>query len=60
MPMTPEAKKALSAAIRGLRAIFHGFAGLEAAEGYKMALSHDESYRRLIEAYLDGLGAPAN
>jgi len=42
-------------AIRGLRAILHGFTSLEAADGYKMALDRDESFRRLIAAYLDGL-----
>jgi AcrR family transcriptional regulator len=41
--------------IRGLRAILHGFASLEAAEGYKMALDQEESFRRLVSAYLDGL-----
>ena len=42
-------------AIRGLRAILHGFASLEAAEGYKMALDLEESFRRLVNAYLNGL-----
>jgi AcrR family transcriptional regulator len=42
-------------AIRGLRAILHGFISLEAADGYKMALDRDESFRRLIAVYLDGL-----
>jgi AcrR family transcriptional regulator len=42
-------------AIRGLRAILHGFVSLEAAAGYKMPLEPDESFRRLIAAYLDGL-----
>lgn len=42
-------------AIRGLRAILHGFAALEAVEGYKMALDLDESFQRLVDAYLDGL-----
>ncbi|MEX1018644.1 MAG: TetR-like C-terminal domain-containing protein [Litorilinea sp.] len=42
-------------AIRGLRAILHGFAALEAVEGYKMALNLDESFRRLVDVYLDGL-----
>jgi len=42
-------------AIRGLRAILHGFTSLEAAEGYKMALDQEESFRRLVMAYLDGL-----
>ena len=42
-------------AIRGLRAILHGFVSLEAAASYKMPLELDESFRRLIAAYLDGL-----
>lgn len=42
-------------AIRGLRAILHGFVSLEAAAGYKMPLEPDESFRRLITVYLDGL-----
>lgn len=45
-------------AIRGLRAILHGFASLEAAEGYKMALDREESFRRLVGVYLDGLALP--
>lgn len=39
-------------AIRGLRAILHGFASLEAAEGFKMALDEEESFQRLVSAYL--------
>lgn len=42
-------------AIRGLRAILHGFTSLETAEGFKMALDQEESFRRLVEAYLHGL-----
>lgn len=42
-------------AIRGLRAVLHGFVSLEAAEGYKMPLDADESFRRLLDTYLDGL-----
>lgn len=42
-------------AIRGLRAILHGFTSLEAAEGFKMALDREESFRRLLVAYLDGV-----
>lgn len=40
-------------AIRGLRAILHGFASLEAAGGYKMSLDQEESFRRLVSAYLN-------
>jgi len=39
-------------AIRGLRAILHGFVSLETAGGFKMALDQEESFRRLLEAYL--------
>lgn len=42
-------------AVRGLRALLHGFTTLEANEGFKMPLDLDESFRRLITAYLDGL-----
>ena len=42
-------------AIRGLRAILHGFISLEAAGGYKFPLDQEESYRHLINTYLDGL-----
>lgn len=43
-------------AIRGLRAILHGFVSLETAVGYKMPLDQEESFRRLVNVYLDGLG----
>jgi AcrR family transcriptional regulator len=42
-------------AIRGLRAILHGFTSLEAADGYKMALDQEDSFRRLVATYLAGL-----
>lgn len=42
-------------AIRGLRALLHGFAALEAAEGYKLALDPEDSFRRLVDAYLAGI-----
>ncbi len=42
-------------AIRGLRAILHGFVSLEASEGYKMPLDREESFRRLVTAYLEGI-----
>ena len=42
-------------AVRGLRALLHGFTMLEANEGFKLPLDLDESFRRLITAYLDGL-----
>lgn len=43
-------------AIRGMRAIAHGFAQIEVAEGYQMPLDRDESFRRLVATFLDGLG----
>lgn len=45
-------------AIRGLRAILHGFTSLERAGGYKMDLDPDESFHRLLETYLQGLTTP--
>lgn len=44
-------------AARGLRSIAHGFATIEQAGGFGIALDRDESYRRLIQAYLVGLRA---
>lgn len=42
-------------AIRGLRAVLHGFTSLEAVAGYKMALDREESFHRLVDAYLAGV-----
>lgn len=42
-------------AIRGLRAILHGFTSLERAGGYKMTLDQNESFHHLLDAYLRGL-----
>lgn len=42
-------------AIRGLRAVAHGFATLEAAGGFGLPLDCDESFRRLLAGYVDGL-----
>lgn len=42
-------------AVRGLRSIVHGFASLEANHGFNMALDRDESFRRLITTYTQGL-----
>ena len=42
-------------AVRGLRALLDGFTRLEAAEGFKMPVDLDESFRRLITTYLAGL-----
>lgn len=42
-------------AIRGLRSLLHGFVSLEAAGGFGLPLDLDESFRRLVRAFLDGL-----
>ena len=42
-------------AARGLRSIAHGFATLEQAGGFGMSLDPDESFRRLVRAFADGL-----
>lgn len=42
-------------AIRGFRAILHGFVTLEVAGGYEMPLDREESFRRLVATFLDGL-----
>lgn len=38
-------------AIRGLRAVIHGFVSLEAAGGFAMPQDLDESYRRLVQSF---------
>ena len=42
-------------AIRGLRSAMHGFVSLETSGGFALPLDLDESYARLIDAYLDSL-----
>lgn len=42
-------------AVRGLRSLAHGFATLEAAGGFGLAVDRDESFKRLAGAYLAGL-----
>ncbi len=42
-------------AARGLRSIAHGFATLEVAGGFGIPLDLDESFRRLLRAFTDGL-----
>lgn len=44
-------------AIRGLRAVIHGFVSLEAAGGFAMPLDLDESYRRLVLSFSSSLRA---
>jgi hypothetical protein len=42
-------------AVRGLRAIVHGFVALEAAGGFGLPLDVDESFRRLLDAFIGDL-----
>ena len=42
-------------AARGLRSVAHGFATLEVAGGFGLPLDLDESFRRLVRAFTDGL-----
>ncbi len=42
-------------ATRGLRSIAHGFATLEESEGFGIDVDKDESFRRLVRAFVDGL-----
>src|SRR5439155_17306234 len=44
-------------AVRGLRSIVHGFATLELAGGFGLALDRDESFLRLLRAFIAGLRA---
>ena len=44
-------------AVRGLRSVAHGFATLELAGGFALALDRDESYLRLLRGYIAGLRA---
>lgn len=45
-------------AVRGLRSIVHGFATLEQAGGFGLALDRDESFALLLRAYTAGLRQP--
>ncbi|HUY99412.1 MAG TPA: TetR-like C-terminal domain-containing protein [Thermomicrobiaceae bacterium] len=42
-------------AIRGLRSIAHGFVSLELGGGFGIPLDLDESFRRLLETFVQGL-----
>ncbi len=44
-------------AMRGFRAVLHGFTALEASGGYRLPLSKDESFRELLTTFLAGLAA---
>jgi AcrR family transcriptional regulator len=43
--------------IRAWRSLMHGFISLEVTGGFGMPLDRDESYRRLIALFVDGLEA---
>ncbi|WP_088102123.1 TetR/AcrR family transcriptional regulator [Halalkalibacter urbisdiaboli] len=42
-------------AVRGIRSMLHGFASLERNGGFGLSLSLDDSYKKMINAYLHGL-----
>jgi AcrR family transcriptional regulator len=42
-------------AVRGLRSLVHGFATLEVSGGFGLPLDLDESFRRIVTAYIRGL-----
>jgi AcrR family transcriptional regulator len=42
-------------AVRGLRALIHGFALLEVAGGFGLPVDCDESFNRLLDTYITGL-----
>mgnify|MGYP000849797201 FL=1 len=44
-------------AVRGLRSVAHGFATLESAGGFGMALDREASFRLLVQALIAGLRA---
>lgn len=43
--------------VRGLRSLAHGFASLELREGFRMELSRDESFAKLLDIFIQGLHA---
>ena len=44
-------------AVRILRSLLHGFVDLETSGGFGLALDRDETFRRLIAAFVSGIGA---
>jgi AcrR family transcriptional regulator len=50
-------RRAALHALRGLRSAVHGFATLEAAGGFGIPLSIDESFAWLVECFVRGLNA---
>jgi AcrR family transcriptional regulator len=53
-PYTVDAQDAVHV-VRGLRSLLHGFASLEAADGFGMPVLPDASLHRMIEIYLNGV-----
>ncbi|MFD0674179.1 TetR/AcrR family transcriptional regulator [Cohnella sp. GCM10027633] len=47
-------------AVRGLRSLLHGFASLEAAEGFRMSVDKDVSLRFIIVRYMEGIQSPSD
>ena len=47
-------------AVRGLRSLLHGFASLEAAEGFRMSVDKDASLRFIIVRYMEGIQSLPN
>lgn len=47
-------------ATRGVRALVHGFVSLEAAGAFGLPLDLDESFRRLLRAFITGLQSPSS
>ncbi len=43
--------------IRAWRSLMHGFISLEVAGGFRMPLDRDESFRRLVDLFVDGIEA---
>jgi AcrR family transcriptional regulator len=47
-------------AIRGIRAVVHGFITLETTEGFKMPLDPNKSFDLAVKTFLKGLGIAGN
>lgn len=43
--------------VRGLRSLLHGFVDLEISGGFGLALDRDESFRQLVQLFVQGLHA---
>ncbi|MBI5666927.1 MAG: WHG domain-containing protein [Chloroflexi bacterium] len=41
--------------VRGLRSLLHGFVDLEIAGGFGLALDRDDSFRQLVQLFIQGL-----